>query len=520
MKNIDVRLLKIFLVLLSLVVVECYTPSHNNHQNNNNKGFGKNANSNDNDKKKKNGASTTTSSTATTTKSGSRYLEPFALELTTGDNDNDSDGGGGGERSVCTLTDRSAGDILLEIPLEDTITVERIHSRLSTCEKDNDDDEDEEEALAYGLLRLRYESLDPYVVDVLPKKHFNVWTLPGDLWRETSTVLPRCYSETFDATRQRVNKFATRIATKTKTTNNKNDNDNDNDNDNEKFTVEDALWAFSMVRSRSLAVPELNDEKDNDNVDGTSTSTNRMPLALIPGLDLFNHAFGSGTQLQLVVDDENDNNQNSKSKSKWVISSSDSIKAGEEVFLSYGDDKDNWKLLLTYGFTVPNNPNAFVFWSWRDLLDAAQKVRPNTFTDYACRQLLRHPQLEAYTVASENRATFSYDAQTNTPRESLSNGLTMLNSLAAQLGKPEQNESDNDSDSASLANQVLGELRRRRLDELRDGQNRLKDHQAERKRKRLEEVDSDEWKPFFESLRVALESEQRQLEAQTKTQAD
>jgi hypothetical protein len=149
-----------------------------------------------------------------------------------------------------------------------------------------------------------------------------------------------------------------------------------------------------------------------------------------------------------------------------------------------------------------------VFWSWRDLLDAARQVRPDTFTDPVCQQLLRHPQLEAYTVASEQRATFSYDVQTNTPRESLTNGLTMLNSLAAQLGKPE-------TESDALGNQVLGELKRRRLEELRDGQSRLKDQQAERNKRIDDEQENySEWKPFFESLRVALESEQRELQTQ------
>jgi len=85
----------------------------------------------------------------------------------------------------------------------------------------------------------------------------------------------------------------------------------------------------------------------------------------------------------------------------------------------------------------------------------------------------------------------------------------MLNSLAAQLGHPE-------TEKDSLTNQVLRELRRRRLDELRDGQSKLKDQQAELQRgKRLEEYS--EWKPFFESLGVAIESELRQL---LKTQAD
>jgi len=475
------RSLKLFIVLFS--VVYSYTPLHAQKKNwsSENKGFGK-KNSRDTGRKKNNAEDVSEAATATTTKTEGwerKYLEPFALELTGNNgNDDDEDDDDVGERSVRTVTDRSEGDALLEIPLEDTITVKSIRSRLASCTLLLDD---EEEALALGLLRLKHEASDPYVANVLPKKHYNAWTLPADLWKETSKILPRCYSETFDATRQRVNKFATLIAEKSSS--------NAEAGDGTAFALDDALWAFSMVRSRSVAVPELSDDENDDD-----SSEQKMPLALIPGLDLFNHAFRSGTQLELVgVDDDNNNNNKN---AKWVVTSADPFEAGDEVFLSYGDDKDNWKLLLTYGFALDKNPNKVVFWSWKDLLDAAHAVRPETFSDPVCKQLMRHPQLEAYTSLSEHRATFSYDAQTNTPRESLSNGLVMLNSLAAQLGKPE-------SDGGALGNEVLGELKRRRLEELRDGQTRLNDT--------VQNSDS-EWNPFFESLRIALQSEEEDLQ--------
>ena len=463
--SLDCLLFLSFLIALA----SCYSPSH---AQSNNKGFGKKPLA---EKQKKDAVNAAASSLADSER---QYLKPYALELT-GEIDDDSNEFVG-DRGIRSLKDRSPGDVLLEIPLKDTITVNQIRSRLASCARDGNEEYNEEESLAIGLLRLRDEAADPYVSNVLPKKHFNVWTLPADLWEITSAVLPRCYAETFAATRQRVNKFAIQIAEATST------------NSGDAFTLDDALWAFSMVRSRSLAVPELEDDNAN---------AGHM-LALIPGLDLMNHAFGSGTKLQLVVDDSNEGSL----MSKWVVTSSDSITAGDEVFLSYGDDKDNWKLLLTYGFCVPENPNAVVFWTWQDLLDAAHEVRPDTFTEPVCRQLLRHPQLEAYTVTSEQRATFSYDASTDTPRESLQNGLTMLNSLAAQLGKP---ESENDA----LATQVLGELRRKRLEDLLIGQNRLKDQQSKLEKRSDKPENYSEWQPFFQSLRIALESEQRQLEA-------
>mmetsp|Transcript_1413 Transcript_1413/g.3252 ORF Transcript_1413/g.3252 Transcript_1413/m.3252 type:complete len:459 (-) Transcript_1413:46-1422(-) len=435
-----VRVTSFLVVLLSIVsLVSCFAQSNAQagRSDGSGQGFGK---------KKENGKAQQKNYVDETASVERRYLEPFGLELV----DND------GYRSVRTIEDRPEGEILLEIPLQDTLTVDTIKSELATC-SEIDNVEDQEEALALGLLALK-NAEDPYVSRVFPKSHHNVWTMPKSLWNIWKSALPRCYFETFGATRQRISKFATNAA------------------ESNAQNIDDLLWAFSMVRSRSLAVPELATDQEN------------IPLALIPGLDLLNHEFGSTTQLSL-----------DEISQKWVLASSDSINAGKEVFLSYGDDKDNWKLLLNYGFALTDNPNAVVFWSWRDLLDAAQMVRPNTFSERVCQQLMKHPQLTAYTTISEQRATFSYDASTQTPRESLNNGFVLLHSLAAQLGSP---ESDN---GEVLAQEVLEKLIEKRLEELREGQSNLA---AEN-----ENIDS-EWTPFFESLRVALEAEEKQLTAQ------
>eukprot|EP00536_Pseudo-nitzschia_multiseries_P003230 jgi/Psemu1/185360/e_gw1.48.53.1 len=472
---------------LSLVaVVACFAqpkPSGNSGSGSG-EGFGK--------KTSRKTAKTATATTTTSATPERKYLDPFELELTHSSNTPDV------ERRVRSLVDRSPGDVLLEIPSEDVLTAERIRSRLEASCAANGDDSDsdsgnsvsnsvsnsddifdgEEEALALELIRWKQQGLDRYVSEILPQKHGNAWTLPPDWWKVVEAVLPRCYSETFAATRQRASQFAVSAATA------------------RAVSPDEALWAFSMVRSRSLAVPELQTEQDTERM--------RMPLALIPGLDLLNHRFGSGTTLQLVVDDDGDDDGDGDNddRSRWVVSSSESITAGDEVFLSYGDDKDNWKLLLTYGFCLPDNPNAVVFWTWEDLLDAAHAVRPDPFSETVCQQLLRHPQLGAYTVRSEDRATFSYDSGTGEPRESLSNGLAMLNSLAAQLGKPEP-------DPTALSERVLGELVRRRVEELEEGRTLLEEHLAANDK-------PSEWDGFFESLRVALQTEERQVQSQQK----
>jgi hypothetical protein len=203
-------------------------------------------------------------------------------------------------------------------------------------------------------------------------------------------------------------------------------------------SLDDWQWAFSMVRSRSVAVPEL-EWDDNREMES-------IQLALIPGLDLCNHQFGAGTVLQLSKDDY------------WTLFSSQSYAAGDQIFRSYGDDKDNLKLFLTYGFVVDDNPNNLAFWSWQDLLEVASSVRPGTFSERIRQSLLNHPQLKEYVTPSESKAAFSFDLKRRVPRESLQNGLTMLSSLATQLGFP---------DDTALPQDALDGLIQARISELR-----------------------------------------------------
>lgn len=270
-------------------------------------------------------------------------------------------------------------------------------------------------------------------------------------------VLPRCYRESFQATRDMVSNV---------------------------FVDESFLWAFSMVRSRSIAVPELDDRIASSSSTGPSSPT----TALIPGLDLFNHAFDAGTLLQL--DDDDTSGATTTNSQFWTLTSSKSYKAGDQLFLSYGEEKDNWKLLLTYGFAVENNPNPLVFWTWEDLLDAAGQARPSVFPERVRKQLFWHPQLyEVYSKPSETRATFSYNAKTQTQRESLQGGLEMLQTLAVQLG----HDGDN-----SLSKDVIAELMRNRIDELTKSINSIEVMRVPLK-----------WRPFTDSVLLALKEEKR-----------
>ena len=353
-------------------------------------------------------------------------------------------------RGIQTMVDRSPGQLLLRIPVNETITA---RNSLSPQVADRPD-LTAEQKLAVALLTLKSKN-HPYVSEVLPQhQHYYIWTFPQEAWEaKPFTLLPRCYRQSFQATRDHVHQFVEKMNKEEIYCN---------------YSVDDWQWAFSMVRSRSVAVPELASED--------TRKKESVQLALIPGLDLCNHQFGAGTELQLTNDDY------------WTLCSSHPYAAGDQIFLSYGDDKDNLKLFLTYGFVVDDNPNTLAFWSWQDLLEVAISIRPGMFSERIRQSLLNHPQLKQYVVPSESKATFSYDLKQRAPRESLQNGLTMLSSLATQLGFP---------DDTALPQDALDGLI----------QTRISDLNAILEDFRRPEGLSDEWEPFVQSMRTILQQE-------------
>jgi len=89
---------------------------------------------------------------------------------------------------------------------------------------------------------------------------------------------------------------------------------------------------------------------------------------------------------------------------------------------------------------------------------------------------------------TEARATFSLDAATRTPRESLKNGLTMLVSLASQLGFPKDE---------SLAQDVLDYLLEERVQVL----------SACLQEFEKPSVLSNDWDSFWSSIQLTLMEE-------------
>mmetsp|Transcript_27364 Transcript_27364/g.54784 ORF Transcript_27364/g.54784 Transcript_27364/m.54784 type:complete len:201 (-) Transcript_27364:127-729(-) len=116
----------------------------------------------------------------------------------------------------------------------------------------------------------------------------------------------------------------------------------------------------------------------------------------------------------------------------------------------------------------------------------------SNFSERVRRSLLMHPQLQLYVTLSEERATFSLDTKTKLPRESLQNGLTMLCSLANQLGFPNDDLLERD---------ILNCLIQKRVDDLRKCLEGF-----DNGRTMFQGPDSD-WLPFFKALELNLKDE-------------
>jgi len=99
-------------------------------------------------------------------------------------------------------------------------------------------------------------------------------------------------------------------------------------------------WAFSMLLSRLVRLPSYNNNNDNNDNDDNGEEEIE---ALVPWLDLVNHDSQADTYLDWDA-----------SSQCVVMKSWRAYKAGEEVTISYGQQKTGGEMLLSYGF-IPNN---------------------------------------------------------------------------------------------------------------------------------------------------------------------
>ena len=306
-------------------------------------------------------------------------------------------------RGIRTTRDRNENELVLAIGAEQVVTSASIlakYPRINDAAKAGSQVLTDEQVLSLGICHLRHDH-DEYASS-LPDQ-YSVLTMPEHL----KSCVPLTYAKVIDATQEyAVDMYesscdALRAA----------------DEDTALYipSLVEFLWAFATVRSRSVGVDFEHTLGDRIRPGGGGQFR-----AMIPGFDLLNHRVGTKSTLQLQGTDQ------------WELRSICSYQAGDQVFISYGDDRDNLKLMLTYNFCIAENPEMLVFFDVDDLLQGCASARPTLFHPLTVAQL---KQLVTRVGGEEmSRTLLAYDGRTRLPTSILNAHLGMVTQICEQLG--------------------------------------------------------------------------------------
>lgn len=393
-------------------------------------------------------------------------------------------------RGLQTLHDRSPGDTVISVPKSEALTATWVLKRFPILDraanksiKEYDTKLSDEQILAAGLLLLRSKyaqrsdeevTIQEKYVASLPEQQYSVLQMPNIFM----DCLPLAYQNIIRAYQDRVQHLQLSLLRCF-----------DDDDDMEKEvrsllqSFSDFQWAFATVRSRCVGMDA--DDEDVDKRIRTGAVDADEVRVMLPGFDLLNHRFGAKST-----------HDYDPAKDAYTIRSEDEYSAGDQVFISYSDQRDNLKMLMTYGFCARDNPVGDVFFDTHDLLLACSDARPHYFTPETSQQI------EDLLANLGKELLYEFDGINQQPKPDLESGIRMLEELEKQF-LPEG------STDVSFYQEVLDGVLAIRRNEVTAG---LKRTEKILQQSNGEDDGDDDykmlaWKPLLKSFQVLLEAE-------------
>ena len=139
----------------------------------------------------------------------------------------------------------------------------------------------------------------------------------------------------------------------------------------ENFTLEAFKWAFFVCNSRSVYLNGKCLEPLVDHLNFKELLSDSPDMALAPLLDLLNHSDDAITKSQLNHSETSIEKHSEKIKTgeirlSYQLFTTKSIKKFDQIFINYGAF-NNTKLLIEYGFIIPNNHIDFLEFTLDDI---------------------------------------------------------------------------------------------------------------------------------------------------------
>lgn len=139
----------------------------------------------------------------------------------------------------------------------------------------------------------------------------------------------------------------------------------------EKFELETFKWAYFVCNSRSVFISASSLEPLVDRSKFKELLTDSANMALAPYLDLLNHSDKAITKSQLTHSEGSIAKSSEKIKSGtfqlgYQLQTMKPVKKFDQIFINYGN-YNNSKLLLEYGFVLPNNEMDFLEFTLEDI---------------------------------------------------------------------------------------------------------------------------------------------------------